>query len=163
MYYTYMESPVGPLLLAGTEDALSVIGFSSGSMARGADPEWERSDAPFKRVCLQLNEYFAGTRKEFDMPLAPQGTAFQLSVLNELIQIPYGNTCSYKDVAERIGSVKAVRAVGAANGRNPLPIVIPCHRVIGSNGSLTGFGGGMAAKRYLLNLEASHSGLFQDL
>ena len=96
------------------------------------------------------------------MPLEPEGTEFQLSVLNELLQIPYGETRSYRDIAENIGAIKAVRAVGNANGNNPLPIVIPCHRVIGSDGSLTGFGGGLDAKRYMLDLEKSQSGLFQD-
>jgi len=162
-YYSYMDSPVGPLMLAGSRDTLKVIGFSSGSKARGADPAWEQWDEPFKKTRLQLSEYFAGRRKHFDMPLDPEGTEFQLSVLNQLLQIPYGETRSYKDIAEAIGDVKAVRAVGNANGNNPLPIVIPCHRVIGSNGSLTGFGGGLEAKRYLLGLEVSHSGLFEGV
>ena len=161
-YYTYTESPVGPLLLAGSRYLLKVIGFSSGKKARGADPDWERWDEPFKKTRRQLEEYFEGKRKEFDMPLEPEGTEFQLSVLNELLQIPYGETRSYRDIAENIGAIKAVRAVGNANGNNPLPIVIPCHRVIGSDGSLTGFGGGLDAKRYMLDLEKSHSGLFQD-
>ena len=162
-YYSYMDSPVGPLLLAGSRTALKVIGFSAGSKARGAEPGWQQWDEPFAKTRKQLTEYFEGRRKQFDMPLDPQGTEFQLSVLNQLLQIPYGETRSYKDIAQAIGSVKSVRAVGNANGSNPLPIVIPCHRVIGSNGSLTGFGGGLDAKRYLLGLEMSHSGLFEGV
>ena len=162
-YYCYMDSPVGQLLLAGSLDTLKVIGFSSGSKARGADPAWKQWDEPFTKTRLQLREYFEGSRKHFDMPLDPQGTEFQLSVLNQLLQIPYGETRSYKDIAQAIGSVNSVRAVGNANGSNPLPIVIPCHRVVGSDGSLTGFGGGLDAKRYLLELEMSHSGLFEGV
>jgi methylated-DNA-[protein]-cysteine S-methyltransferase len=162
MYYTYMESPVGRLLLAGFVDRLRLIGFSQGSMARGADEGWERTEAPFRMVVRQLTEYFAGSRREFDLPLDPQGTEFQRRVLDQLLAIPYGETRSYRDIAIAIGNPRAVRAVGGANGSNPLPIVIPCHRVIGSSGDLTGFGGGMDTKRYLLDLERSHSGLFAN-
>ena len=105
----------------------------------------------------QLTEYFAGERREFDLPLKLSGTEFQMSVLHALQQIPYGETTSYSDIAERIGRPKAVRAVGAANGRNPIPIIVPCHRVIGSHGDLTGFGGGLDTKEALLRLEAEHS------
>jgi methylated-DNA-[protein]-cysteine S-methyltransferase len=104
-------------------------------------------------VKQQLDEYFAGKREAFDLKLAPHGTAFQLAVLQALQEIPYGETRSYQYIATRIGKPKSVRAVGAANGRNPLPIIIPCHRVIGSDGSLTGFGGGLPTKRFLLDLE----------
>jgi len=159
-YYTYMPSPVGELLLAGDHDALQVVGFSTGNKARGADPEWERKDYPFRSVRKQLNEYFAGKRKEFDLPLAPQATPFQARVLEQLQKIPYGATCSYIDIARALDNPKASRAVGTANGNNPIPIIIPCHRVIGSNGSLTGFGGGLPSKRFLLDLETSNSGLF---
>lgn len=155
-----MDSPVGRILLAGELKALHVIGFSSGSKARGADADWERFDEPFRGVKQQLAEYFDGKRKQFDLVLAPAGTAFQLSVWHALQNIPYGDTCAYSDVAQAINKPAAVRAVGAANGSNPLPIVIPCHRVIGKNGSLTGFGGGLESKRLLLELEARHSGLF---
>ena len=160
MYYTFIPSPVGQLLLAGSRDALAVIGFPRGSKARGAEPGWERLDAPFKTAAKQLSEYFEGTRHEFDLDLAPVGTKFQVDVLDALLTIPYGETRSYGDIARQIGNPRAVRAVGAANGRNPLAIVIPCHRVIGHDGDLTGFGGGLATKRYLLDLERSHSGLF---
>jgi methylated-DNA-[protein]-cysteine S-methyltransferase len=159
-YYTYMESPLGRLLLAGDVNRLRLIGFPSGRMARGADATWRRADAPFRVVVRQLQEYFAGERREFDLPLDPQVTEFQGRVLAALRAIPYGETRSYRDVAVAVGNPRAVRAVGGANAANPLPIVIPCHRVIGSGGDLTGFGGGMDAKRYLLDLERSHSGLF---
>ncbi len=160
MFYTVVESPIGQLTLAGDDNQLHVIGFSTGSQARGADPDWERYDQPFARATRQLEEYFDGKRREFELDLAPVGTPFQLSVLDELLKIPYGETCSYRDIATALGNPKAVRAVGGANGRNPIPIVIPCHRVIGSNGSLTGFGGGLSSKRFLLELELSRSGLF---
>lgn len=149
-----MSSPVGPLLLAGDGGALSVIGFSAGKGARGAEPSWVRDDDRFSGAVAQLREYFDGTRRTFDLDLAPSGTAFQRQVLDALLTIPYGETRSYADVARQVGRPAAVRAVGAANGRNPLPIVIPCHRVIGRDGSLTGFGGGLDAKRFLLELEA---------
>lgn len=160
MIYTYMDSPVGRLLLAGEGGALQMIAFSSGRKARGPDSAWQRHDDPFYRARAQLEEYFAGTRQHFELTLAPQATPFQARVLAALQQIPYGETRSYKDIARELGDVNAVRAVGGANGNNPLPIVIPCHRVVGSNGSLTGFGGGLEAKRYLLDLERRHSGLF---
>ena len=160
MYYSHFDSPIGPLLLNGSRDQLEGLYFSTGKKARGADESWERADEPFLRVKKQLKEYFAGERKSFDLELAPQGTDFQLSVLAALQDIPYGETCSYADIAQRIGNAKAVRAVGSANGNNPIALIIPCHRVIGSNGSLTGFGGGLDTKRYLLDLELSHSGLW---
>ncbi|MFV2090585.1 MAG: methylated-DNA--[protein]-cysteine S-methyltransferase [Pseudomonadales bacterium] len=160
MFYSYMDSPVGRLLLAGDKDQLKVIGFSSGAKARGAASDWERFDEPFRGVKKQLEEYFAGTRHEFELALAPDTTPFQAQVLQALQEIPYGETCTYRDVAVSVGNPKAVRAVGGANGSNPIPIVIPCHRVIGSNGSLTGFGGGLDCKRFLLDLERRYSGLF---
>ena len=156
MYYTYATSPIGQLLLAGSADALQVIGFPHGDKARRADIGWERYDEPFKKTARQLNEYFAGDRQEFELDLAPDGTTFQVEVLEALRGIPYGETCTYRDIAVAVGRPEAVRAVGNANGRNPLPIVIPCHRVIGSDGSLTGFGGGIEVKRYLLDLEQQH-------
>ena len=160
MHYTYMDSPIGRLLLAGSRDELQIIGFSSGAKARGADPEWQRSDEYFSAVRRQLDEYFEVTRQVFDLALAPRATAFQAQVLDALREIPYGETRSYRDIAVAVGNPKAVRAVGGANGNNPIPIVIPCHRVVGSNGSLTGFGGGVDTKRFLLDLERRHSGLF---
>ncbi len=160
MFYSYMDSPIGRLLLAGDKHRLKVVGFSTGDKARGADAGWERFDEPFRKVKAQLAEYFNGERKKFDVELAPDATPFQSSVLEALQAIPYGETRSYLDIAEKIGNPKAVRAVGGANGSNPIPIIIPCHRVIGRNGTLTGFGGGLDSKRFLLDLETSHSGLF---
>jgi methylated-DNA-[protein]-cysteine S-methyltransferase len=157
MYYCYLETPIGDLLLAGNEDALSLIGFPEGAMRREPEPDWIFSDKPFAAVREQLTAYFAGERKSFDLNLNPVGTEFQLQVLDELQKIPYGITASYGEIAQRIGRPKAVRAVGAANGRNPIPIIIPCHRVIGSTGKLTGFGGGIPTKKALLKLELEHS------
>jgi methylated-DNA-[protein]-cysteine S-methyltransferase len=160
MYYSYADSPIGPLLLSGERDVLQGLFFSTGKKARGADTSWERYDEPFRRVKKQLAEYFDGKRRSFDVSLRPEGTKFQLAVLDALLEIPYGETRSYGQIAERIGNPKAVRAVGSANGSNPIAVIIPCHRVIGSDGNLTGFGGGLDSKRYLLELEVSHSGLF---
>ena len=157
MYYRYLGTPIGDLLLAGDEDALHVVSFPEGSRRRDPDPDWIYSEQPFHEVCRQLDAYFAGTLREFALELAPAGTPFQLRVLDELRRIPYGETVSYSDIARRIGKPKAVRAVGAANARNPIPIVIPCHRVIGARGDLTGFGGGLATKEALLRLELEHS------
>jgi len=157
MYYCYQESPIGDLLLAGDEDALCVTGFPEGSRRRDPEPDWIFNEKPLADARQQLAEYFSGERKVFDLSLKKTGTPFQLRVLDALEEIPYGETVSYADIAERIGKPKAVRAVGAANGRNPLPIVIPCHRVIGKSGDLTGFGGGLDTKEALLRLEAEHS------
>lgn len=157
MYYCYLDSAIGELLLAGDENALTMIGFPQGKMRRDPEADWIYNEAPFAAAIKQLNEYFAGDRHEFDLPLKLDGTEFQLEVLSELQRIPYGETCSYGAIAERIGRPKAVRAVGAANGRNPIPIIVPCHRVIGSGGALTGFGGGLETKEALLRLEAEHS------
>jgi len=157
MYYCYINSPVGDLLLAGDEDALRLVGFPEGSMRREPDADWIYSEKPFVDAAEQLGDYFAGKRHSFDLNLRPDGTDFQLRVLEELQRIPYGSTVSYGEIAERIGKPKAVRAVGAANGRNPIPIIIPCHRVIGSNGKMTGFGGGIPTKKALLRLELESS------
>ena len=152
-YYSVYESPVGSLLLAGDSDALSLISFPEGKAARQPEPDWMRRNDAFKQVKNQLSAYFAGELKQFELPLAPVGTDFQLAVWRALETIPYGQTCSYGEIAAMIGNPDASRAVGAANGQNPLPIVIPCHRVIGSDGSMTGFGGGVACKKFLLALE----------
>ena len=157
MYYCYLETPIGELLLAGDESALHVIGFPEGSMRREPEQDWIFSEKPFAEASRQLTDYFAGRRQEFDLTTSPTGTEFQLQVLDELQKIPYGETASYGEIAKRIGRPKAVRAVGAANGRNPLPIVIPCHRVIGASGDMTGFGGGIPTKEALLRLELEHS------
>lgn len=157
MYYCYVPSPIGDLLVAGDADELEFVGFPSGKMRRDPEKDWIFNEEPFAAARRQLDEYFAGNRKDFDLPLKLSGTDFQVQVLEELLKIPYGETTSYGDIARRIGRPKAVRAVGAANGRNPLPIVVPCHRVIGSHGDLTGFGGGLDTKAALLRLEAEHS------
>ncbi len=160
MYYCYLDTPIGELLLAGEEDALTMIGFPKGSMRREPEPDWIFNEKPLAEASRQLREYFDGERREFDLPMRLGGTEFQVSVLEALQDIPYGETTSYGEIARRIGRPKAVRAVGAANGRNPIPIVVPCHRVIGSTGDLTGFGGGLDTKEALLRLEAEHT---QDL
>ena len=158
MYYCYFDTPIGELLLAGDEDALAMIGFPEGKMRREPEPDWIYNEKPFDEAIRQLGEYFDGKRQDFDLPLRLSGTEFQLLVLDELRRIPYGETTSYGDIAARIGRPKAVRAVGAANGRNPIPIVVPCHRVIGAGGDLTGFGGGLDTKEALLRLESEHAG-----
>jgi len=162
MYYCFLDTPIGDLLLAGDEESLSLVAFPEGSMRRDPDPDWIYNEKPFAEARRQLTEYFAGSRKQFDLPLSLSGTEFQLLVLEELRRIPYGETVSYGDIAERIGRPAAVRAVGAANGRNTLPIIVPCHRVIGSGGDLTGFGGGLDAKEALLRLEAENSELMKS-
>ena len=130
MYYTYLSTPIGELLLAGDQQALHEIGFPKGPKRRRANPEWELCDKIFTEVKSQLHQYFAGSLQSFSLALQPSGTPFQLSVLDELMKIPYGVTVSYQQIAIRLGKPQAMRAVGAANGRNPIPIIIPCHRVI---------------------------------
>jgi methylated-DNA-[protein]-cysteine S-methyltransferase len=149
-----MESSVGPLLLAASEIGLRLVSFESSKHAAPPRPEWKEDKAPFAEVIRQLRAYFRRELKKFDLPLSMEGTDFQLRVWNALREIPYGETISYAQLAERIGNPKAVRAVGLANGSNPIPIIVPCHRVIGSNGSLTGFGGGLSTKKMLLELES---------
>ena len=158
MYYCYLDTPIGELLLAGEGDALSMIGFPKGVMRRDPEPDWIYNEEPLENARTQLTEYFSGQRKDFDLSLQLNGTEFQVSVLEALLEIPYGETTSYGAIAKQIGRPKAVRAVGAANGRNPIPIIVPCHRVIGSSGDLTGFGGGLDTKEALLRLEAENSG-----
>jgi methylated-DNA-[protein]-cysteine S-methyltransferase len=154
IYYSMFESPVGPLLLAGSRTGLQLVSFGAGNRARRVDPEWRLDNSAFVEVVHQLQSYFAAERKNFDLALVLEGTDFQKRVWTALRKIPYGETISYKQLAEIIGSPKAVRAVGAANGANPIPIIIPCHRVIGNDGSLTGFGGGLQLKKQLLELES---------
>ena len=158
-YYHYLDTPIGKLLLAGSGEALTLLGFPSGSMARRHEPGWKQDAAPFREVTDQLQQYFAGERRVFELPLAPAGTAFQQQVWSTLQDIPFGDTWSYGQLAAHIGRPRASRAVGAANGLNPIPVIIPCHRVIGASGKLTGFGGGLDTKRYLLDLEAGAPGL----
>jgi methylated-DNA-[protein]-cysteine S-methyltransferase len=151
--YTEIESPVGPLLLAADEAGLRQIRFVKGRRRERPELSWTKDRAPFTGLIQELRAYFAGELESFGQPLAPEGTAFQLKVWNKLCDIPYGETISYQELATRIGNPQASRAVGLANGSNPIPIVIPCHRVIGSNGQLTGYGGGLAIKQKLLTLE----------
>ncbi len=153
VYYTTFDSPVGPLLLAGDRAVLRVLWFGRGRKAQGPDPSWVESTAEFAAITTQLREYFAGRRTRFEIAVEPRGTEFQRRVWAALVDIPYGQTMSYGALARRIGDDKAVRAVGLANGANPISIVIPCHRVIGASGALTGFGGGLPTKRALLDLE----------
>ena len=157
MFYSFLDSPIGPLLLAGSGGRLRMVGFPSGPKAQTPPGDWLRRDGPFGEAKRQLSEYFEGARRAFDLDLAPEGTAFQLRVWRALSGIPYGETRSYGEIAAAIGKPRAAMAVGGANGSNPLPIVVPCHRVIGSDGNLVGFGGGLAAKRFLLDLEAGNN------
>jgi methylated-DNA-[protein]-cysteine S-methyltransferase len=147
-----IDSPVGPLtLVVDDAGALAYIFFDGQLLHDDAVTDPQACAA----AARQLDEYFRGKRREFTLPLSPRGTEFQLAVWNELCRIPFGATISYADLARRIGRPNAVRAVGAANGANPIPIVIPCHRVIGSNGSLTGYGGGLPLKQKLLSIEGA--------
>jgi methylated-DNA-[protein]-cysteine S-methyltransferase len=151
--YTRIESPVGPLLLVGDDSGLRRIEFVNGRKPVQPDPLWHDEAEPVRETIRQLRAYFAGELESFNLPLAPEGTPFQLAVWNRLGEIPYGGTISYGELARRLGNPNASRAVGLANGSNPIPIVIPCHRVIGSNGKLTGYGGGLPIKEKLLALE----------
>jgi methylated-DNA-[protein]-cysteine S-methyltransferase len=162
VYYDEMATPIGQLLLAADAQGLREVWFETGRHRKTRPAAWKHSSAALKFARVQLEEYFAGTRQQFELPLHPLGTPFQLAVWQELGRIPYGVTISYAELARRIEQPQAVRAVGAANGRNPLPIVLPCHRVIGSDGSLTGFGGGLPTKRFLLSMEdrVAHGDLF---
>jgi methylated-DNA-[protein]-cysteine S-methyltransferase len=154
-FYTYLDTPIGKLMLAGCRDhGLRLIAFPCGRRIVAPEPHWKPSAAPFREVSRQLAEYFRGGRTTFDVKLNLVGTAFQLEVWNALLAIPYGETRSYGQIAETIGRPRAMRAVGLANGRNPLPIVVPCHRVIGSTGGLVGYGGGLRVKEMLLALES---------
>jgi methylated-DNA-[protein]-cysteine S-methyltransferase len=158
------DAPIGPLLLAGSCGALTLVYFQSGPRPWRPPGEWLQQEQTFRPAITQLREYFAGTRRHFALALAPRGTPFQLAVWQLLRAIPYGQTMSYGEIARGLGRPEAARAVGLANGANPLPIIVPCHRVIGADGSLTGFGGGVPIKRALLQLEgaACVSDLFSD-
>lgn len=151
-YRDFIQTPIGGLAIRATEDALVAIDFD-------AVPQAGVHENRITRRCRrQLQEYFAGRRQVFDLPIARQGTEFQNRVWQALREIPFGATCSYLAIAALVGNPKAVRAVGAANGRNPIPIVVPCHRVIGAGGSLVGFGGGLERKKWLLDHEAAIRG-----
>ena len=153
-YFTHIDSPIGRLMLTANDRALTGLYFSTGDKAKQEpDLAWQLCEARFEQAQNELKEYFAGARQQFNVALEPRATPFQNKVLAALNLIPFGKVRSYKQIAETIGSPKAVRAVGSANGNNPIAIFIPCHRVVGSNGALKGFGGGLDAKRYLLSLE----------
>jgi methylated-DNA-[protein]-cysteine S-methyltransferase len=151
--YTWVESPVGRLLLVADEDGLREIAFAGGRTAPVVDPSWTSGGALLREPVRQLQAFFAGELRDFDLPLNPQGTAFQRRVWKLLREIPFGETISYGELARRAGNPAASRAVGLANGSNPISIVVPCHRVIGSNGKLTGYGGGLENKRWLIDFE----------
>ena len=153
--YTFTDSPIGRLLLAADEAGLRRIEFPEGRHPQEPQPQWQAQRASFSEALRQLDAYFEGRLQRFELPLAPEGTDFQRSVWEALCLIPYGETLSYGELARRLGKPGASRAVGLANGRNPLPIVVPCHRVVGSDGSLTGFGGGLPTKTKLLRLEGA--------
>jgi len=155
IYWHETATPVGPLLLAGTAEALTRVNFQAGPHRLRPLSAWRQDAAPFAGALAQLTEYFRGARREFELPLAPEGTPFQLAVWQALRAIPYGETVSYGELAQRVALPGGARAVGMANGANPLPIIVPCHRVIGADGSLTGFGGGLDIKRALLSLEGA--------
>jgi methylated-DNA-[protein]-cysteine S-methyltransferase len=148
-----MESPIGPLTLAVANEGLREIRFADSEKRAATDPSWKEDSSALGDALRELRAYFAGELETFDLRLAPEGTPFQQRVWSELLKIPYGETISYGELARRIGNPNASRAVGLANGSNPIPIVIPCHRVIGSNGKLTGYGGGLPVKEKLLALE----------
>jgi methylated-DNA-[protein]-cysteine S-methyltransferase len=154
MQHCEVSTPIGGLLLAGDEEGLRRISFQDGSHPVRPAAEWRQAKEPFREAIAQLQAYFAGRLRRFDLALAPEGTPFQRAVWSMLRTIPYGETVSYGEMGRQLGRPNAYRAVGGANGRNPIPIIIPCHRVIGSGGSLTGFGGGLMIKRRLLELEA---------
>ncbi|MGJ8523422.1 Methylated-DNA--protein-cysteine methyltransferase, constitutive [Carnimonas sp. R-84981] len=166
MHYGYLDSSIGKLLLAASERGLAMIQFATARKPREVGAEWHADDAFQHPVLAQakdeLQRYFSGEHVTFSVPLAAEGTEFQHRVWQALSDIPYGETRSYGQLAAHIHSPKSVRAVGAANGRNPLPIIVPCHRVIGSDGSLTGFAGGIDVKRRLLALEACQQSLALD-
>lgn len=155
--YSYVDSPLGELLVLGDGQFVTGLYLPNHKGWGGTDTKWQRSDSSFAEIRDQLAEYFAGDRQSFDVPIKAVGSPFQQRVWQELARIPFGMTITYAQLAERIGNPAASRAVGNANGRNPISIVVPCHRVIGGNGKLTGYAGGLDKKRWLLNWERSHA------
>lgn len=153
--FSYLESPVGDLLVAGDGERIHLVSFPDGDQTQAPEDHWRRDDSLFNGIKTQMASYFAGELKQFDLPLYFGGTEFQNAVWTALLEIPFGETMSYGGLAARIGRPKASRAVGAANGANPIPIIVPCHRVIGSDKSLTGFGGGLETKAFLLRHEGA--------
>jgi methylated-DNA-[protein]-cysteine S-methyltransferase len=155
--YDVFDSPIGPLVVAAVDGAIVHLLLPNGGQPAHVAPEWHRAPKKLGDVRAQLAAYFAGKLIAFDFDLAPRGTDFQRRVWSELRRIPYGDTTSYAELARRIGNPNAMRAVGAANGANPIAIIVPCHRVIGHDGQLVGFGGGLPAKRWLLDHERHHA------
>ena len=153
-WYRTVPSPVGPLTVAGHDEVLTNLRMEDQTHPPAGRPGWKRDDHVLPKVVDQLEAYFAGELTEFDVDFALEGTPFQRQVWSALCEIPYGETASYGEVARRIGRPTAPRAVGMANGRNPVAIIVPCHRVIGATGTLTGYGGGLDRKQVLLDLEA---------
>lgn len=155
VFYRYHETPIGRIFLSGDIGGLQQLLMDTERHSWHIAEDWQLAGKQFDNVCRQLDEYFAGRRQVFELPLAPQGTAFQQSVWKALQKIPYGQTSYYSRLAEQLGKPKAVRAVGTANGANPISVIIPCHRVIGRDGSLTGYAGGLHRKAQLLTLEGA--------
>jgi methylated-DNA-[protein]-cysteine S-methyltransferase len=154
IFYTTLDSPIGSLFLTSNGEAITELFMEKHTGGPKPIGDWRRDDSLFREAADQLQAYFAGELTEFDLPLATGGAPFQQRVWAELRNIPYGSTISYGELARQVGNPKASRAVGAANGSNPISVIIPCHRVIGSNGKLTGYGGGIERKKYLLEFEA---------
>ena len=153
MFIQFIDSPLGPVKISATEEGINEVLFSASC--------GKETPSPLTTLAAQqLQAYFNGTLQHFSLPLAAKGTAFQLQVWQALCTVPFGDTCSYAEIARKIDNLRAVRAVGAANGRNPLAIVVPCHRVIGANGSLTGYAGGLSKKAWLLKHEQRQAALF---
>lgn len=157
MYFTYIPSPVGPIFLAGEQHRVARLSFTTGHQVRFPEPEWIQDEDALRPAVEQLQQYFAGERKAFTLEPALAGTEFQQMVWRALMSVPFGQTRSYGDVADSIGRPGSARAVGAANAANYLPLLVPCHRIVGSHGSLTGFGGGLETKRWLLDFERRHA------
>jgi methylated-DNA-[protein]-cysteine S-methyltransferase len=157
IHFTRVDTPHGPLLIAASDEGLVRINFQRGTHPLTPELLWVEEREPkhkvLKAAARQFRDYFAGKRQDFDLPLAPEGTDFQRKVWKALERIPYGRTITYGELARRVGKPDAARAVGAANGANPLPVIVPCHRVIGADGSLTGYGEGLPIKAALLELE----------
>ena len=151
--YYLLRSPVGGLLLVGNNQSLKMLSFQDGKHPQAIQSQWKKDRRPFQKIIMQLEAYFEGHLTKFTVKLSPEGTDFQQKVWKALRSIPYGETVSYGDIAKRIGNPNASRAVGAANGHNPISIIVPCHRVIGANGKLVGYGGGLPIKQSLLSLE----------
>jgi len=156
MYYTYLKSPVGPFFLAGDGTSLSLASFTTGHQCREPEPGWVHDPLALSFAVEQVEEYFAGERRRFDLPLEIAGTEFQQSAWRVLQSIPFGETWTYRRVAQVLGKPSAYRAVGSANAANSLPLIIPCHRLVGTKGQLTGFGGGLETKKWLLEFEGAH-------